>query len=141
MHTQTHIHTHTYIHTYIHTHTHTCIHIHTYINTYTNTYIHTYQVEQLAIAKALEKMKDLHQLQGNQRFLAIHTDSRISLFFYCSVRTMIQLQLPLHYYVNSPRSLSSVIFSSSFSLRLGSPLCIFTALSLRSSYTMSLMFA
>jgi len=37
------------------------------------------QAEQLAIAKALEKLKDLYQLQGNQRSLAIHTDSRISL--------------------------------------------------------------
>jgi ribonuclease HI len=37
------------------------------------------QAEQLAVAKALEKMKDLHQLQGNQRYLAIHTDSRILL--------------------------------------------------------------
>jgi ribonuclease HI len=37
------------------------------------------QAEQLAIAKALEKMKDLHHFQGNQRSLAIHTDSRISL--------------------------------------------------------------
>jgi ribonuclease HI len=37
------------------------------------------QVEQLAIAKALEKVRDLHQLQRNQRTLAIHTDSRITL--------------------------------------------------------------
>jgi ribonuclease HI len=37
------------------------------------------QAEQPAIAKVLEKMKDLHQLQGNQRSLAIHTDSRITL--------------------------------------------------------------
>jgi len=37
------------------------------------------QAEQLAIAKALEKIKDLDQSQGNQRSLAIHTDSRISL--------------------------------------------------------------
>lgn len=33
------------------------------------------QAEQLAIARALEKMKDLNQLQGNQRSLAIYTDS------------------------------------------------------------------
>jgi ribonuclease HI len=39
----------------------------------------TNQAEQLAVAKALGKMKDLHQLQGNQRSLFIHTDSRISL--------------------------------------------------------------
>jgi ribonuclease HI len=37
------------------------------------------QAEQLVIAKALEKMKDLNQLQGDQRSLAIHTDSRIAL--------------------------------------------------------------
>jgi ribonuclease HI len=37
------------------------------------------EAEQLAIAKALEKMKDLHQLQGNQRSVAIHTDNRVSL--------------------------------------------------------------
>ena len=37
------------------------------------------QAEQLAVAKALEKMKDIHQLQGNQRYLASYTDSRISL--------------------------------------------------------------
>jgi ribonuclease HI len=37
------------------------------------------QAEQLAIAKALDKMKDLHQLQGNQRSVAIHTDSTVSL--------------------------------------------------------------
>jgi ribonuclease HI len=37
------------------------------------------QAVQLAIAKALEKMKNLYYLQGNQQFLAIHTDSRISL--------------------------------------------------------------
>jgi ribonuclease HI len=37
------------------------------------------QAEQFAIAKALEKMKDLQQLLGNQRYLAIHTDSRVSL--------------------------------------------------------------
>ena len=37
------------------------------------------QAEQLAIAKALGKVRDLHQLQGNQQTLAIHTDSRITL--------------------------------------------------------------
>jgi ribonuclease HI len=37
------------------------------------------QAEQFVIAKALEKMKDLYHLRGNQRSLAIHTDSRISL--------------------------------------------------------------
>jgi ribonuclease HI len=37
------------------------------------------QAEQVAIVKALEKMKDLQKLQGNQRSLAGHTDSRISL--------------------------------------------------------------
>jgi ribonuclease HI len=37
------------------------------------------QAEQLAIAKALEKMKDLYYLQEYQQCLAIHTDSRISL--------------------------------------------------------------
>ena len=37
------------------------------------------QAEQLAIAKALEKIQDLNHLQGNQRWVAIHTDSRITL--------------------------------------------------------------
>jgi ribonuclease HI len=37
------------------------------------------QAEQLAIAKALEKTKNLHQMQGNQRSLAIQTESRVSL--------------------------------------------------------------
>jgi ribonuclease HI len=37
------------------------------------------QAEQFTIAKALEKMKDLYHLKGNQRSLAIHTDSRITL--------------------------------------------------------------
>jgi ribonuclease HI len=37
------------------------------------------QAELFAFAKALEKMKDLQQLQGDQRSLAIHTDSRIAL--------------------------------------------------------------
>jgi ribonuclease HI len=37
------------------------------------------QAEQLAIAKALEKIQDLNHLQGNQRSVAIHTDSRITL--------------------------------------------------------------
>jgi len=37
------------------------------------------QAEQLAIDKELEIMKNLYYLQGNQRFLAILTDSRISL--------------------------------------------------------------
>jgi hypothetical protein len=37
------------------------------------------QAEQFAIAKTLEKMKDLYHLKGNQRPLAIHTDSRITL--------------------------------------------------------------
>jgi len=37
------------------------------------------QAEQLAIDKALQKVKGLDQLQGKQRSVAIHTDSRISL--------------------------------------------------------------
>jgi ribonuclease HI len=37
------------------------------------------QAEQLAILKALEKIKDLNHLQGNQRSAAIHTDSKITL--------------------------------------------------------------
>jgi len=37
------------------------------------------QAEQLAIAKALEKIKNLSYLQGNQRSVAIHTDSKITL--------------------------------------------------------------
>jgi ribonuclease HI len=37
------------------------------------------KAEQLAIAKALEKVRDLHQVQRNQRTLAIHTDSKITL--------------------------------------------------------------
>jgi ribonuclease HI len=37
------------------------------------------QAEQLAIAKALGKVRDLNQPQSNQRTLAIHTDSRIKL--------------------------------------------------------------
>jgi len=37
------------------------------------------QAQQLAMAKALEEMKDLYHLQGNQRSLAIHTDSRTPL--------------------------------------------------------------
>jgi ribonuclease HI len=37
------------------------------------------QAEQLAIAKALEKIQDLSHLQGNQRSAAIHTDSKIPL--------------------------------------------------------------
>jgi len=37
------------------------------------------QAEQLAIAKALEKVRDLHQVQRNQQTIAIHTDSRITL--------------------------------------------------------------
>jgi len=37
------------------------------------------QDEQLAIAKALEKIQDLNHLQGNQWSVAIHTDSRITL--------------------------------------------------------------
>jgi ribonuclease HI len=37
------------------------------------------QTEQLAIARALEKVKDLHQVQGNQRTLAIHKDNKIIL--------------------------------------------------------------
>jgi ribonuclease HI len=37
------------------------------------------QAEQLAIVKALGKERDLHQLQRNQRTLAIDTDSRIIL--------------------------------------------------------------
>ena len=35
--------------------------------------------EQLAIAKALEKIQDLSHLQGNHRSVAVHTDSRITL--------------------------------------------------------------
>jgi ribonuclease HI len=34
------------------------------------------QAEQLAIAKALEKIQDLNHLQENQRTAAIHTDSK-----------------------------------------------------------------
>ena len=37
------------------------------------------QAEQLALAKALEKIQDLNHLQGNHRSIAIHTDSRITL--------------------------------------------------------------
>jgi ribonuclease HI len=37
------------------------------------------QAEQLANSEVLEKMKDLHQFQGNQRSVAIHTDSRVAL--------------------------------------------------------------
>ena len=37
------------------------------------------QAEQLAIDKALEKIKDLSHLQDNQRTAAIHTDSKITL--------------------------------------------------------------
>ena len=37
------------------------------------------QAEQLAIVKALGKVRNLHQLQSNQWTLAIHTDSRIPL--------------------------------------------------------------
>jgi hypothetical protein len=37
------------------------------------------QAKQLAIAKALEKVRNLHQVQGNQRTLAIHSDSRITM--------------------------------------------------------------
>ena len=37
------------------------------------------QAEQLAIANALEKIQNLNHLQGNQRSVAIHTDSRITL--------------------------------------------------------------
>jgi ribonuclease HI len=37
------------------------------------------QAEQLAIAKALEKLRELHHLLGNQQTLAIYTDSRITL--------------------------------------------------------------
>jgi ribonuclease HI len=37
------------------------------------------RAEQLAIAKALEKLRELHQVQGKQRTLGIHTDSRITL--------------------------------------------------------------
>jgi hypothetical protein len=37
------------------------------------------QAEQLEIVKALEKLRDLHQVQGNQRSLAIHTDSKVTL--------------------------------------------------------------
>ena len=36
------------------------------------------QAEQLAIAKALEKVRDLHQVQRNQQNPATHTDSRIT---------------------------------------------------------------
>jgi len=37
------------------------------------------QVDQLAIAKALEEIQNLSYLQGNQRSAAIHTDSKITL--------------------------------------------------------------
>ena len=37
------------------------------------------EAEQLALAKALEKIQDLNHLQGNHRSIAIHTDSRITL--------------------------------------------------------------
>jgi len=37
------------------------------------------QAEQLAIAKALEKIQDLNHLQENQWTVAIHTDSKITL--------------------------------------------------------------
>jgi len=37
------------------------------------------QAEQLAIAKALEKIQDFSHLQENQRTAAIHTDSKITL--------------------------------------------------------------
>ena len=37
------------------------------------------QVEQLAIVKALGKVRDSYQLQRNQPTLAIHTDRRITL--------------------------------------------------------------
>ena len=37
------------------------------------------QAEQLAIAKALEKIQDLSHLQGNKQSVAIHTDSKITL--------------------------------------------------------------
>jgi len=37
------------------------------------------QAEQLAIVKALGKVRDLHQLQRNKQTLAIHTESRITL--------------------------------------------------------------
>jgi ribonuclease HI len=46
------------------------------------------QAEQFAIAKALEKMKDLYHLQGNQRSLCIHTDSRITLDAIANPRTI-----------------------------------------------------
>ena len=36
------------------------------------------QAEQLAIAKALEEIQNLRYLQGNQRSVAIHTDSKIT---------------------------------------------------------------
>ena len=36
-------------------------------------------VDQLAVAKALEKIQNLSYLQGNQLSLAIHTDSKITL--------------------------------------------------------------
>jgi len=37
------------------------------------------QAEQLAIAKSLEEIQNLSYLQGNQRSVAIHTDSKITL--------------------------------------------------------------
>jgi ribonuclease HI len=37
------------------------------------------QVEQLAIVKALTKLRSMHTIQGSQQTTAIHTDSRITL--------------------------------------------------------------
>jgi len=37
------------------------------------------QTEQLAIVKALEKLRDFRHLQGLQRSAAVHTDSKITL--------------------------------------------------------------
>jgi len=37
------------------------------------------QAEQLAIVKALDKLRDFRHLQGLQRSVAVHTDSRITL--------------------------------------------------------------
>jgi ribonuclease HI len=37
------------------------------------------QAEQLAVVKALTKLRSMHTIQGSQRTTAIHTDSRITL--------------------------------------------------------------
>ena len=45
------------------------------------------QAEQLAIAKELDKVRDLHKVQRNQLTLVIHTDSRITLETIANPRT------------------------------------------------------